>query len=94
MVNVCRCGDHEIDGTAARFTAASDQGCCKPTPFARDSRVDRKRIEGGLDDPEPLCPAPPLIVGAGDQHAEMQLGERCGTDRALQLTGALGPDQD
>ena len=53
-MNVRRCGDDEIDGTAARFAAASDQGCCKPSPFARDGRIDRKRIEGCLDDPEPL----------------------------------------
>lgn len=94
LVHVRRRGDDEIDGTAARLAAASNEGCCKSTPFTRDGGVDGERIEGGLDDPEPLRPARPLIVGAGDQHAEVQLRERRSADSALQLAWAFGRDQD
>ncbi|HVC88805.1 MAG TPA: hypothetical protein VNC40_15455 [Gaiellaceae bacterium] len=94
LMSVCRCGDDKIDRSAARFAAPADQGCREPAPFARDRRIDRERIEGRLDDSEPLRPARSFVVRTGDQHPEMQLGERRGADRSLQLPGTFGPDQD
>jgi hypothetical protein len=54
LVDVRRRGDREVDSSTARFPAVADDRCCEPTPFPRDGRVDRERVERGLDDAEPL----------------------------------------
>jgi hypothetical protein len=94
MVNVRGSGDHEIERTPPGLSPAADKGCCKPSPFARDRSVDGQRIERGLDHTEPLQPPGPLVLRAGDEDAEVQFGERCGADRAFELTWAFCADED
>jgi len=86
-------GDDDIERATARLAAACDQSRREPAPFARDCCVDRKWIERRLDDPEPLDSPCPLVVGSSDQHAEMELRERRGADRTLELARALCADQ-
>ncbi len=93
-MDVGRRRDDEVNGTTARLAATPDQGRREPTPFPRNGSVNRERIEGRLDDPEPLRPARPLIIGRRDQHAEVQLRKRRSADRALEFTGAFGADQN
>jgi len=88
-MNVRGRSDDEIECATARLAAACDQSRCEPAPLARDGCVDSERIERRLDDPEPLDPACPLVVGRSDQHAEVKLRERRSADRTLEFTWAL-----
>ena len=74
-MNVRGSGDHEIERPLPRLSPAADDGCCKPSPFARDLSVDGQGIEGGLDHTEPLRPPGALVFRVGDEDAEVQLGE-------------------
>src|SRR5712691_11728862 len=76
LVDVRRRRDDEINGTTARLAATPDQGRREPTPFARDGSVNRERLEGRLDDPEPLRSSCSLVIRRSDQHAEVQLSKR------------------
>ena len=58
-----------------RLAPAADNGGCKPSPLARDRRVDMQGIERGLDYPEPLRSPGSLVSRIGDEDAEVQLGE-------------------
>ena len=48
-MDVRRRRNHEVDGPTARLSTTPDQSGGKPTPFTRDSGVNRKRIERRLD---------------------------------------------
>ncbi len=74
-MNVRGSGDHEIERPLPRLSPAADDGCCKPSPFASDRRVNRQGIERGLDNTEPLRPPSSLVLRARDEDAEVQLGE-------------------
>ena len=93
-MDVCCCGDGEIDGSSARFPAAADDRRCQPPPLARDGGVDGEWVEGGLDDAEPLGSPGALILLDGHKEAEVQLGERGGAYGALQLARAFSGNQD
>lgn len=93
-MHVRGCCDHEVESSSARLPAAADEGCREPPPFACDCSIDRKRVEGRLNDAEPLGPACSLVFRAGDEDAEVQLGERGGADRAFELTRTLRADED
>ena len=81
-----RC-DREIHGAPAGLRAALRDRSREPAPFARDGRVDRERVERGLDDAEALGAASALVRIAGDQDAEVKLGQGGGADRALERPG-------
>ena len=87
-------GDHEIESSAAWLPAAVDDGGRKPSPFARDRRVDGKRVECGFDDAEPLRPASSLVLRVRDEDAEVQLGKRGCADGAFEVARAFRPDPD
>lgn len=82
-------GDDEIERSSARLTAATDDGCREPTPFSRDGGFEGERVEGGLDDAEPLRAASSLVLPTGDQDTEVQLGEGRGADRAFEFAGTV-----
>src|SRR5207253_919147 len=78
-------GDGQVDCSPARPAATGLDGGGEPSPFAGDRRVDRQRLECGLDHAEPECSARALVLVAGDQDTEVQLGEAGGADRTLEL---------
>jgi hypothetical protein len=89
-----RCGsDSEIYGAAPRLTASGPDSRRKATPLSRNGRVDWKRIECRLDHTESLRPTSAFFLVPGHEYAEMQLCERCGTDRALYVAGAASVDE-
>jgi hypothetical protein len=62
-VNVRSCSDHEIERPPRRLPAAAHDGCCKPSPFARYSRIDGQGIERGFDNTESLRPTGSFVLG-------------------------------
>lgn len=86
--------DHEIESSAPRLSTATDDSCCESSPLACDRRVDGERVERGLDDAEPLRPSSSLVLRAGNENAEVQLGEGGCADRSFELTGALCTDEN
>ena len=94
VVNIRSSGDHEIERAFTRLTAATDNCCGKPSPFARDRSVDRQRIEGGFDDAETLRAPGSLVLRTCHQDAEVQFRERRGTYRTLEPAGTFRADQN
>lgn len=87
-------GDNEVKRSAARFSAAADEGCGETTPLARDSGIDRQRIEGCFDNTEALRAASSLVLRVRDKDSEVQLRERRRADGAFEIAWRLGSDQD
>lgn len=93
-MDVRRGSGHEIERSPSRLPAAAYDGCCKSPPLTRDRRIHGQWVECGFDDTEPLRPASSLVLRVGDEDAEVQLGERCGADRAFELPRTFCGDQD
>jgi hypothetical protein len=93
-VDVGGSGDPEIERPPPGLTPTADDGCCKPSPLARDRRIDGEGIERRFDHTEPLRSPGALVLRAGDEHAEVQFGERCRADRTFELTRAFCADED
>ncbi len=94
VVGVGGGGDGEVERAPAGLAAAVADGGGEASPFAGDGGVDRQRLEGGFDHGEAQGAAGAFVVVAGHEHAEVQLGQAGGADRALELAGVLGADQD
>lgn len=94
VVHVRGSCNHEVESSSPWLSAAAYHGCGEPSPLACDRRVDGKRIEGCLDDSEPLRATGALVPLGGNENAEVELGERGCADRTLEVAGALGTNQD
>ena len=81
VVDDCGGGDQQVGHAGARLAPSGDDGSSKATIFARDNLIDGQRIERALDDGKPPQPFCSCGVGASDQYAEMQLGQRHCADR-------------
>lgn len=86
--------DHEIERSSPWLPAAAHDGRCESSPLARNRGVDGKGIEGCLHDSQPLCTTGSLVLLRGDENAEVQLSERRGADRSLEVGGPFRADQD
>jgi hypothetical protein len=93
-MHVGRRRDHEVNRATSGLPATFGHGRCEPTPLPSDRCVDRKRIERGFYDAEPLRPPGTFVRIGRDKNPKVKLGERCCADRAFQVPGAGGPDQD
>jgi len=93
-MHVRRGGDHEVECAPTRLAATTDDRRREPPPLSRDGGINRQGIERGFDDAEPLRPASPLVLLAGDDDTKVQLGERGSADRAFELAGTVCRDQN
>jgi hypothetical protein len=93
VVGVGGGGYGEVECAPAGLAAAGLYGGGEASPFACDSGVDRQRLECGLDHAQAQRAPGAFVVVAGDQRAEVKLGQAGGADRALEFSGIIGADQ-
>jgi hypothetical protein len=86
-------GDREIHRAPAGLAAAIAHRRGEAPPFAGDRGVDRQWLERRLDHAQPQASAGTLVGVLRDLHAEVELGQGRGADRALALAGLVGADQ-
>ena len=86
--------DGQIDGPPTRLPATSRDGRREPPPFACHCGVDGQRLEGGLDDAEPLGASSPLVRVDRHEYAEVQLRQRRDADPALDVARAPRADEN
>ena len=84
-------GDGEVHRAPARLAAAGADRGGEASPFARDGGVDRQRLEGRLDHAEAQAAAGALVGVAGDEHAEVQLGEAAALIAPSSSPGSSAP---
>lgn len=68
-------GDREVDGSAARLSAAFGDSRGETTPFSCHGGIHGKRIECRFDHAEPLGPERSLVGVRRNEHAKVKFGK-------------------
>jgi hypothetical protein len=84
-------GDHEVYRATAGLSTTRTDGSREPAPLTSHRNIDWQRIEGRLDDAEALGAVGALILFVCREDTKVQLGDRGGTDRSLEIPWPLPP---
>jgi len=89
-IQACRMGvrcssDQEVHHARSRLATRRRDRCCKLAVAGRDFLVDGKRVESALEVRQSTQAFGTDCSVGGDEDAEVQFGERGGTDRQLSV---------